>query len=202
MFCIKCGSPAVAENFCERCFLHGKHLFEIESFHADFCKQCGTFHKGPIEEQIKSSVKTKNRINKCDIKTRRIGNRIVVFATCSGYIRPLKNPVTENRKSDVFTKNRLCENCIKISGRYHEAIFQIRGSGTEKILKRIMHFLPSSSIVDVKRIKEGCDILVTDKKLASRVATVLRGNFEIKSSYKLVGEKNGKELYRNYYAIR
>jgi NMD protein affecting ribosome stability and mRNA decay len=98
-------------------------------------------------------------------------------------------------------KNRKCENCIKISGGYYEAVLQARGEHTERISKKIMS-MAKESVVSVKQLKEGYDILLTDKKIAAKIATQLGNYFDIRSSYKFVGEKKGKKLYRNYYAIR
>lgn len=201
MFCVKCGKPAVADNLCEKCFLLSASLFEIKNFEAGFCRQCGNFHKGPIEDQIRSKIKSKHKITKCDITTKRVGNRILVTVNCSGYIKPLKHIVHGERKSIVIVKNRKCENCIKISGGYYEAVLQARGEHTERISKKIMS-MAKESVVSVKQLKEGYDILLTDKKIAAKIATQLGNYFDIRSSYKFVGEKKGKKLYRNYYAIR
>jgi NMD protein affecting ribosome stability and mRNA decay len=202
MFCIKCGAQAVAGNFCEKHFLERSTLFELDDFTTYFCRQCGTFRHGPVEEQIRSSIKTKNTVTKCEIKTKRVGNRLVVSAACSGYIRPLKSLVTEEKKSFVIIKNKTCENCVKISGNYHESVLQVRGPNQEKVMKKLRYLLPHNSIVAINRLKEGYNILITDKKIAAKTVGVLQEKFSITSSYKLVGQKKGKKLYRNYYAVR
>ena len=62
--------------------------------------------------------------------------------------------------------------------------------------------LPSEAVVGVEKLKNGYDIKITDKRIASSVVKQLRDRFDVKDSYKLAGEKKGKKLYRNYYAVR
>ena len=202
MFCIKCGRPAVAENFCEKCFLESRHLFDVGSFETEFCKQCGNFHRGPIEGQIRNTIKSDNKLTSCDVKTRRIGNKIIAAVTCSGCIQQLKKAVTEERKSIAIIKTRKCENCIKISGGYYEAVLQVRGEQIDRIMNKIKYVVPNESIASISRLKEGYDIKIIDKKLGEKISSMLSEKFTINKSYKLVGEQKGKRLYRNFYAIR
>ena len=97
-------------------------------------------------------------------------------------------------------KNHKCEDCIKISGNYHEAVIQVRGAAAEKIMKSVK--CPDNMLVRVESVKGGYDIRITDKKKANEIAQLLRQKFTVKMSYKLVGEKKGIKLYRNYYAVR
>jgi NMD protein affecting ribosome stability and mRNA decay len=41
-----------------------------------------------------------------------------------------------------------------------------------------------------------------NKKEAAHIARILRDKYNVKETFKLVGEKKGKKLYRNFYAIR
>ena len=202
MFCIKCGKPAIAGNFCRQCFLEKERLFELDDFTTKICPNCGTYADGDIENQIKSMIKTKNRINSCSVKTRTAGNRVLAKVTCAGIISPLKSLATQEAKATVTVKKLKCENCIKLLGGYYEAIFQIRGPSTDRIMNKLRKFLPNDSIIDISKIKAGYDIKLSDKKIAAIAIKRLREYFEITESYKLVGEKKGKRLYRNSYAIR
>lgn len=202
MFCIKCGKPAVAGNFCKDCFLEKKKLFEAEEFTARVCTNCGKYIDGEIEEQIRRHLSTTNIINSCDIATKQSHNRITATIECTGKIPPLKSPVTEKRTIHILLKRAKCANCIKLLGGYHEAIFQVRGEKTERILNKLRKLVPGELIVDISKVRNGFDIKISDKKIAAIAVKELREYFEITESYKLVGEKNGKKLYRNSYAIR
>lgn len=202
MFCIKCGNPAVAGNFCKKCFLKREKLFELDNFTVNICPACGNYSGGTIENQIKNRVKTKNTIRSCTVKTREYGNRIIAKVICTGIIRPLKSTVPE-KKEITITKRRLkCNNCIKLLGGYYEAVLQLRGPNINRILNKVGKILPEIVVVSVDTLKEGYNIKLADKKIAAKVIRQLREYFSVKESYKLVGEKKGKRLYRNFYAIR
>ncbi len=202
MFCIKCGKPAAAGNFCRQCFLEKEKMFELDNFTTNICPNCGTYADGDIENQIRSRIKTRNKIKSCSVKTRSSGNRVLAKVTCDGIINPLKSSVSQCANIIVTVKKLKCENCIKLLGGYYEAIFQVRGPNTDRIMNKLRKFLPNGSIVDMGRIKVGYDIKLSDKKIAATAIRRLREYFEINESYKLVGEKKGKRLYRNSYAIR
>ena len=54
----------------------------------------------------------------------------------------------------------------------------------------------------VERIKDGYDIKFIKKSKAASIAKHLKKYFHVKESYKFVGEKKGKRLYRNYYSVK
>ena len=202
MFCIKCGKPAVAGNFCKQCFLEKEKMFELDNFTTNICPNCGKYEDGDVENQIRSRIKTKNKIKSCSVKTRSSGNRVLAKVTCNGIINPLKSSVSQDANIIVTVKKLKCENCIKLLGGYYEAILQIRGPNTDRILNKLKKLLPGIVIIDIENIKIGYNIKLSDKKIAATAIRRLREYFEINESYKLVGEKKGKRLYRNSYAIR
>jgi len=202
MFCIKCGAEAVAGNFCRFCFLEKNRLFEIEDFTAYSCDVCNKFERGDVKYQIKDAVKSNNIITNISIRTRQVGNRIYTAVACTGKIKPLKAAVTEERKMIVFVKKRKCENCVKILGGYYEACLQVRGERSERVMRKIEKTLPGKALAGIDRTKTGFDVRIVDKKAAAETVKYLRSYFDVKESYKLVGEKKGRKLYRNFYAIR
>lgn len=202
MFCIKCGKDAVRGNFCADCFSGRNVLFEIENYTVYFCNMCGSHHlKGRkilVDQFMKDMIKTKNRIKSTAFTKKTAGNRLILTVTCTGLIDGISKK--ETKHAVLTIKNHKCEDCIKISGNYHEAVMQIRGARAEKIMKSIK--CPDNILVNVEKVKGGYDIRITDKKKAAEMAQALRQKFTIKNSYKLVGEKKGVKLYRNFYAIR
>ena len=95
----------------------------------------------------------------------------------------------------------MCDNCIKIRGNYYEAVMQIRGERAEKLLNKVIESL-QTKIAAIDKIKQGYDVRIIDKKSAAFFVQNIRRKHSVTQSYKLVGKKKGKELYRNYYAIR
>ncbi|MBI3191001.1 hypothetical protein HYZ41_04845 [archaeon] len=202
MFCIKCGKTAVANNFCKECFLGSAHLFDLKDFEMHKCHGCGNFKEVSVQGQIEREIKTKNKITSCSVKTKKVGNRLVATVTCSGFVSPLRNTVTEDKKINITIKKFMCKKCIEISGGYYEAVIQVRGDKKDKLMNKLHKMLPQNAVTTVVPLKEGYDVRLRKRGYASTAVSYLRGRFEVKQSYKLVGEKKGKKIYRNFYAIR
>lgn len=200
--CIICGSPVFQENLCEDCFVKRHELFEVPlTIKLKHCSNCGSFYdsrwvKDSVENIIKSKIKPRGRIAKIYIDISR--NHAVVI--CTGYITPSRKLKKESKKISLLMESRKCDNCIKLLSGYYQAVVQIRGPRKDKILKYMMSFAKPEEII-AEKSKDGYDIKFIDKKRAEQTAAILKG-FEIKKSYKLVTEKKGKKLYRNFYAIR
>lgn len=200
--CIICGAEVFKENLCELHFIEKNKLFEIpEKVNLKYCTNCGAYYdnrwvKDDLENIIKSKIKTNNRILRKEVDVK---NNYAMFI-CKGYIKPSKKIKEETKRIEIKIEKRKCDNCIKLLSGYYQAVFQIRGKRKEKILKHLMNLLGSNEII-LEKIKEGYDIKFIDKKKASKISGLLKG-FSIKKSYKLITEKKGKKLYRNYYAIR
>lgn len=209
MFCIKCGKKAVIGNFCEDCFLEKERLFDIEDFTLDIC-DCGSYYDKTwqkpkeiadiIKEQIEKRVKTKNRIVEKRISLKRFGNRISALIKCSGLISPCKKIKEEEKRIMITLKKRKCNQCIKLSGGYYEAVFQIR-EDYDKIFDQIKNHLPKTATIE--KIKHGYDIRFLRKSDAAKVSRIIKNlGYEIKKSFKFVATKKDKKLYRNYYSVR
>jgi len=206
MFCIKCGKDAEVGNFCNKCFLEDNELFDIDSLVFYFCRGCDGYflknRKVSVEGAVKSGIKTKNNIKKIEIKERVVGNKIYVTVTCSGLIKPCRKIKKEEKKILITIKKQMCDTCIRLAGGYYEAMFQVRGDNKERVFKKLMALSKKVPITSVGEIKEGYDIKFVNKKDAAYISRLLKKKFEVKDTYKLVGEKKGKKLYRNFYVVR
>jgi NMD protein affecting ribosome stability and mRNA decay len=158
--------------------------------------------KSSIDDAIKSSIITKNKIKNVEINKRKIGNKIHATIICSGYIKPCKKLKSETKNIVVNIRKRLCEDCIKLSGGYYEAIIQIRGEQKDRILKKINNMYKKNLITSINKTEHGYDIRFVDKNDATIIANRLRKKHDVNASYIFVGEKKGKKLYRNVYAVR
>ena len=202
MFCIKCGKNAVAGNFCKECFLKSARLFELKDFTMHKCHGCGNFKEVSVKGQVEREIKTKNKLTSIDVKTKKTGNRLAATVTCSGFIPPLKSAVTEEKKVNITVKKFMCKKCVEISGGYYEAVIQVRGEKKDSLMNKLHRMLPKNAVTTVIPLKEGYDVRIRKKGFASTAVSYLRNRFEVKESYKLVGEKKGKKIYRNFYAVR
>lgn len=206
MFCVKCGGVAKAGVFCEKCFLGKEKLFTIDDFTLEVCESCGKVaqHRSAnsLKEAIEQKIKSTNRITKCDISTKEVGSRVYTKILCEGYIKPLKTKVSQTEKSIVTMRKKKCDSCVKLSGGYYEAVLQVRGENQERVMKKIQKFVRNEDITSVIKLKEGYDVRLMHKGSAIKAVSWLRDFFTVKASYKLVGEKKGDKLYRNFYAVR
>ena len=210
MFCVRCGKKAAIGNFCEDCFLEREKLFDIENFTLAVC-DCGSYYdkvwKEPreiddiIKQQIEKRIKTKNRIADKKISLKEIGNRVSALIVCSGLISPCKKVKKEKKRIMIILKKKKCDLCIKLLGRYYEAVLHIRGN-YEKIFDKIKKQLPKTARIE--KIKHGYDIRFLKKADAAKISKTIKNlnSYEIKKSFKFVSTKKGKKLYRNYYSVR
>lgn len=208
MFCIKCGADAIAENLCEKCYMHGKNLFDVDVPEITYCAVCGRFTVGKdilsaseIKDLISRSVHSDFTIKNVSVSFRHDGSLLRTIFDISIYIMPLKQLHRKKKNMLVRMKKRKCQVCSRISGGYHEAVIQIRGNQREKILDKVDKLLTKDDYAGLEEKKEGYDVKVIDKKKADSVVAWLRKRHEVKTSYKLVGEKKGRKLYRNFYAV-
>lgn len=209
MFCIICNASAVSGNYCKKHFLEKHALFSIENARASFCKDCNTYtykkdRAKNIEELIDviclDTMKTSYKIEKMP-SFRVVGNKILVKLTCVGKINSIEK--TEMRDFMIILRKMLCENCSRKTGGYHEAAIQVRGKNSKKIYEFIMKNLDDKEITNMRNSENGFDVRIIKKGQASALAKFLKEEgFDVTVSFKLVKEKKGQKLYRNFYAVR
>jgi len=109
----------------------------------------------------------------------------------------------------------ICDDCTRMRGGYFEAVLQVRGEdGLNKEVKKNVSELIADSlgssygkrafVSKVEELKEGVDFYFGSAKLARKVSKVFKDKFgaTVTESPKLVGRKNGKDLYRSNIAVR
>ncbi|MFH0949224.1 MAG: NMD3-related protein [Candidatus Aenigmatarchaeota archaeon] len=207
MLCAICGKESVKDiALCDKHFLEKNELFTIKNFHLEVC-HCGAFYTNKwekssdinesIRKAIEKNIKTENKIKNIDISLKIVGNRAYADINAVGFIDPSKVEKSEKKKIYVIMKRHMCDDCVKMSGGYYDAMIQVRGK-TDDIMKKIT--LPEGSVLNLN--KDGADIKFIKKADATRIAGLLRKWYDVKSSCKLVTQKKGKKLYRNFYSVR
>lgn len=209
MFCIKCGKKAFFENLCEQCYLEGRELFEIREAKLSYCDSCRMFHTGrehmdekALEGFFARKVRSRNRIKDVRVDISAQPHRVRAAVIVRGFIRPSRKTVEQEKQVTVHTRKAKCETCVRILGGYHEAVLQVRGPKKEQIMRSMERLLMKREVAAVQRLREGYDIKVIGKGDAARAVQAVRNKLEVKQSFKLVGEKKGRKLYRNFYSIR
>jgi nonsense-mediated mRNA decay protein 3 len=120
---------------------------------------------------------------------------------------------------DIIWHKEQCDRCNRISGSYYEGIIQVRAEGrlpstyelqmSAGIAQQVEDTLQAggerlSFISDTSETREGLDITVGSQHIGTLISqgivSQLGGRFT--THPKLVGEKNGRQLYRITYSIR
>lgn len=109
----------------------------------------------------------------------------------------------------------ICDDCTRRKSGYFEAVLQVRGEeGIDRDqMKRISGIVEESLrirhdkrafVSKVEERKEGIDYYLGSVKAARRIARVIKEKFggRVSESPKLVGRKDGKDLYRVSIAVR
>src|SRR5512137_1243391 len=128
-------------------------------------------------------------------------------------------PVEGTCSVELIWHKEQCDRCNRISGSYYEGIVQVRADGrlpstfelqmSAGIAQQVEDSLQAggerlSFIVDMNETREGLDITVGSQHIGTLISqgiiAQLGGRFT--THPKLVGEKNGRQLYRITYSVR
>ena len=128
-------------------------------------------------------------------------------------------PVEGSCSVEIIWNKEQCDRCNRISGNYYEGIVQIRAEErtpstyelqmSSGIAQQVEDSLQAggerlSFIADMNETKEGLDITVGSQHIGTLISqgiiAQLGGRYT--THPKLVGEKNGRQLYRITYSVR
>jgi len=209
MFCIKCGKPAWKDNLCKECFLEKNELFSIKNSVVRIKEcSCGRYFikkwvkpkKSIIEDITNDNIKLLGDISEKSVSWKRKGNKYIVRVRAVGTIGGLQKE--EEKEYIIITRKNMCDVCTKRKGNYYEAQIQLRGVS----LKKFFSILPKKDrdkITKLEKVRNGFNIYLSDKKMAKKIIVGMkRLNLNIKPSYKLVGMKKGRKIYRDYYSVK
>jgi len=128
-------------------------------------------------------------------------------------------PLEATCSVEIIWHKEQCDRCNRISGSYYEGIVQVRAEGrlpstfelqmSAGIAQQVEDSLQAggerlSFIADTNETREGLDITVGSQHIGTLISqgiiAQLGGRFT--THPKLVGEKNGRQLYRITYSVR
>ncbi len=220
------------DNICRQCFIGNKKLLECpQVVYGRICPTCGSvFRKGrwqsggDEEDAVISFVKENLEIN------REAGNidlsmtpkqldysRYHVHVEAKGDLKGA--PMDAALDTQVRISWETCDTCSRISGGYFEGIVQIRADKrlpTQEELRKCLGIAEEVAarsqekgdrlafIAKTEELAEGMDIYVGLIKLGKQICRAVIDTFggRFTESPKLVGQKNGVDLYRITYALR
>jgi len=141
--------------------------------------------------------------------------RAIVHAEGTLYGVPLK----ADREIQITWKKEQCDRCSRLSGGYYEGVIQVRATDrtpdlherarVEAIATSIEESLLGagerlSFVSRIEDIKDGVDIVISSHHIGDRITKQITTELGGKTTRhpKLVGEREGKKLYRITYLVR
>jgi 60S ribosomal export protein NMD3 len=230
--CPKCGAPSAEGLCNECTLQSAAILKCPNKIELIVCSSCwAVFSKGrwhinecDVEKlalnAIKDSLETHSDLKDVDIKIHlsRIGStRYMACVSCQGKFRD--KTVINSYKIPVIINIVMCYRCSRIAGKYYEATIQIRGSGdkpTKEIQNECTQIALSladacyregdqlSFIQEIRVTKGGLDIILGSTQLGRKIAKTLmkRLGGKILETSKLIGKKDGRDVFRTTILIR
>ena len=144
-------------------------------------------------------------------------NRSRAAITLEGIL--YNEPVHGTCKIEIAWQKEQCDRCNRISGNYYEGMVQVRARGripssyeiqtAAAIACEIEESLQTagerlSFISDMNEIRDGLDIVVGSQHIGLLIARLITAELggRFTTHPKLIGEKNGRQLFRINYSVR
>ncbi|MEM7813520.1 MAG: NMD3-related protein [Candidatus Aenigmatarchaeota archaeon] len=218
LVCSACGRPATIGGLCEEHYTSRHGLLEIRPFEMKVCDSCGAvfdrvWKMVPLEDALRiaaeRAAKKLGKVEQLDFDIKKVGGDYIVTVKAWGTVPPAAIPKTEIKQIKVRIRRVKCTSCTKLLGRYHEAVIQIRGKRAEQ-LAELAERVAAGKPKRAERLKYGwnlyfvrkADARATVREIEIELRRQKEKRLEVIRSYKLVGKKGGKELWRDFYAIR
>ena len=201
--CVKCGKVAVKNALCSEHFRPGEPLLRIRpSKQVQVCRKCGRFFSrgkeyGNLQDAVKAalSIAPKNKFVDVSVKVlERGGGKL--FAEASAFGSEAGIPIKEIHKETLVLSKTMCLNCSRLSGGYNEAVIQYRGKDKKEAGEI------SKKCAFVKETEYGHDFYFLRKGDAAKIAKILRKDYTVKKTRKLMGQKKDRRIYKDFYSVR
>ncbi|MDD1647072.1 MAG: 60S ribosomal export protein NMD3 [Methanomicrobiales archaeon] len=230
-FCPRCGAPAT-DGICGRCRAAGTRWLSADPRVTCInCPTCGSLRHGAAwtdmacsredlaDQLVRSALHFHPDLTDpgVSLSIRDLTpTRSVAEVRITG--RLYGQPVEETAQVEIAWKGEQCDRCSRISGGYYEGVVQVRAEGREtspferEVADRIAVQLEDTLQAAGERLafisgveeKEGLDIIVGShrmgQEIARQVTGALGGQWTVHP--KLVGERDGRPVYRITYSIR
>ncbi|VVB92316.1 NMD3 family protein [uncultured archaeon] len=220
------------DNVCKNCFIKDKKLLECPAIlFSKICPVCGSVYKRgkwsareeereTIIECVNESLKLDNQVSNLELtlSPKQLDySRYRVHIDAKAKIKGA--PLEIEQDTEVRISWETCDTCSRIAGGYFEGIVQIRAEKripTKEELGKCKDIAENVSnrsqekgdrlafIAKTEELGEGVDLYVGSIKLGKQICRAIIEVFggKITESPKLVGQKNGEDLYRITYALR
>ncbi|HMA04484.1 MAG TPA: 60S ribosomal export protein NMD3 [Methanomicrobiales archaeon] len=230
-FCPLCGEPS-AGGLCGKCRAGRTRWMEAAPrVEAITCPTCGSRRTGAIWQETPVSreelagelaVQAVRLVPEARDPEFRVTSRERSPNRTEAAVRVRANlfgvPVEDEARIEIVWRGETCDRCSRISGGYFEGVIQVRADGRaltpheQEVAARIAFEVEErlqaggSRLSFISRMtdEEGLDIVVGQNAMGDQIARevtgALGGRYTVHP--KLVGEKDGKRLFRITYSVR
>jgi nonsense-mediated mRNA decay protein 3 len=220
------------DNVCRQCFVGNKKLIECpQVLYSRICPACGSvFKKGKwslkedegeiILDCVKDALKLDKHARNIELS---LSPKQLDYSRYNVHIEAKAEisdaPIEASQDTEVRISWETCDTCSRISGGYFEGTVQIRADKrlpTKDELERCKSIAEEVAIraqekgnrlafiAKTEELDGGADIYVGSMKLGKQICRAIIEVFggKFMESPKLVGQKNGEDLYRITFALR
>lgn len=218
--CPRCGRTEKEVPFigflCRDCYLETNDVVRVSPLLLKRCPTCGKIYAGRWQEYSLEAVRSWIRKHvKTDVHNAFVsvgfasaqGEGIAATILVAGDVDGV--PVRIAKSLQIPVAREQCPDCARRAGGYYEAVIQVRGEKVDEAVDLLRRWVGRSGgkgayITREVRRKEGVDVYIGSRKLAEKLAAKLAKTFDgqVKRSYTLVTEKNGRKIYRVTLAVR
>lgn len=230
-FCPLCGEPSDGD-LCDRCRVGRTRWMDVAPrVECITCPTCGSRKRGAIWEDspvsrrelteelavqaVRLLPEARDAVFRVSLRERspnRTEATVRVKANLFGV------PVEDEARVEMVWRQESCDRCSRISGGYFEGVVQVRAAGRPlsprerevaariacDVEERLQEGGSRLSFISRMTDEEGLDIVVGQSAMGERIAQEITGALGGRYTVhpKLVGEKDGKRLYRITYSLR
>ncbi len=196
--CPGCGATKVVNTWTDS-------AASKEEIGPELARSAVHFHKEVTKPSIAVTIR--------DLSENRSRASMVIRAML--YNKPVEGTCT----AEIRWQKEQCDRCNRISGSYHEGVVQVRAEGrtpapfeiqtSASLAQQVEDNLQAggerlSFISDMHETADGLDIIIGSQHIglliAQAIVAQLGGRYT--THPKLVGEKNGRQLFRITYSVR
>lgn len=231
-FCPKCGKPTDHEGLCNQCRIGDTPWFECDRrAKSTQCPSCGAIKqvntwtdnerdRAELARELATTavhfhpdVRKPSMVISVEDNTL---NRSTATIMLKGLL--YNTPVEGTCSIELIWHKEQCDRCNRISGSYYEGIVQVRADGrppgtfelqmSAGIAQQVEDSLQAGgerlSFTDMNETREGLDITVGSQHIGTLISQGIIAQLggRVTTHPKLVGEKNGRQLYRITYSVR
>lgn len=214
--CARCGDSSATHSFvgafCEKCFQETHEPAKVpKDLEVDLCVHCGRvrllgawvpYTGKTVSGWIQNKVKHSHPLVKASASVTQ--DRHGLEADLHYVYKVHGKELPWKGRVRVLIRKTQCPDDAKQASGYYQAIIQLRGSeeAVDNAAEALVNAIEGNYTYIAKSVaqKQGVDLYVGDKTKLQRTFEELRVRFE--ASRKLMGQREGKDLYLTTYLIR